>query len=108
MPFPFRNRGHPDRGGGNDKSHWVRIEFGDKSKVSKIVVYRAFGDDGKPNLVNGHIEANGQIVAEFDDDKLSVLELEFPEIETAEITLYAGKKVRWDYVSRWITEIEAY
>ena len=98
----------PDRGGGNDKSHWVRIEFGDKSKVSKIVVYRAFGDDGKPNLVNGHIEANGQIVAEFDDDKLSVLELEFPEIETAEITLYAGKKVRWDYVSRWITEIEAY
>ena len=86
---------------------WVRLEFGRKTKFSRIVLFRAIGDDGLATMASGSVKVNGETVATFDDPDREVIELTIPETEAESVTLEPGK-VTWDGFRRWLTEFEVY
>ena len=73
-----------------DKSPWVRVEFGAKKKFSRVVLHRCRDEEGRVALMSGRVVADGRELATFGPGGCKVV-LSFPEAESEAVTVEIGE-----------------
>lgn len=94
---------------GEDKAPWVKVDFGEKKRFSKVVLCRNRTKDGRYPLKAAAIEVDGREVALFNDDGTAgdKVTLEFPAVESQSFTVRI-KSADLAVENYLLTEIEAY
>lgn len=75
----------------SDKSPWVRVEFGQRKRFSKVVLHRCRDDAGRVALLSGRVVADGRELASFGPGGCKV-ELSFEATESDSVTLEIGQR----------------
>ena len=91
----------------NDASPWVRVEFGEEKKFSRVVLYRCRDAAGRLALLSGSIEVQGAKIAEFNDKQNAKLELQLSETTASSVTIKVGQCDKQALCSL-LSEIEVY
>ena len=96
--WPDRKKGDP----------WLRVEFGEKKTVSRVVLTRCRTEDGRYSIDSGWFEANGRKIAAFEKAAPGKVELVFPPVRTDSITFHPGPYLGAGSQCCYVAEFEAY